>query len=122
MYVQLHNAFFIGQTLSLSLSTDTYPTFVGEFESHLANCTFETNQPLEDYAVTWTDEMEHPITFNESHKDFQGVYPREFENKTIIWINVTAEGKYPKNIPFPAFFNFECACIELHVVLTVRTS
>ena len=61
VYVQLHNAFFIGQTLSLSLSTDTYPTFVGEFESHLANCTFETDQPLEDYAVTWTDEMEHPF-------------------------------------------------------------
>jgi len=83
----------LGETVSLTLSTSTYPIYVDEFDSDVTNCTFETDQSLENYLVTWTNEMEHPITSDDSNTDFQGVYPREFDNKTIIWINVTAEGK-----------------------------
>ena len=84
---------FLGQTVDLSLSSTTDPIYVYEFTRDTVNCTLETDLPLENYVFTWTDYDFVPISFNESSVDYQGVYPRKFDNKTTIFLKATGEGK-----------------------------
>jgi len=79
--------------LSLSTPTNTNPAYIDEFDTGIINCTLKSDEPLEDFVFTWTDYDDIPISFdNSSRADFQGVYPSEFPNKTVIFLSAIGEG------------------------------